>query len=246
MLKISNLNAGYGKLRILRNISMHIDEGELVTIIGANGAGKSTLLKTIAGLIKPTSGEIIFNNINLTKLSTEKIVKTGCALTPEYRQLFNTMTVRENILLGAYLQMKYKIKDFNEQIELDKIFQIFPKLKERQYQLAGTLSGGEQQMVAIARSLMTKPKLLMLDEPSMGLAPLVVKMIFNILKDLQKEKITILLIEQNARAALKIADRGYVMETGRFELEGAAEDLLDNNDVRRIYLGKDYKTIDER
>lgn len=238
MLKIRNLESGYGKLKVLRRITMHVSPGEIVTIIGANGAGKTTLLNTIAGLLPTTAGEIIFDKTDLKKQPTERIVSMGCSLVPEGRQVFATMTVKENLHLGAYVAQKRKGKSSLED-DLEKIYEIFPVLKDRTGQLAGTLSGGEQQMLAIARALMARPKLIMMDEPSMGLAPLIVKNIFAVIRRLREEGNTVLLVEQNARAALGIADRGYVLETGRIKLQGPSEDLLSNRDVQRAYLGRD-------
>ncbi len=237
MLKIRNLEAGYGKLRVLKRISMHVDPGEIVTIIGANGAGKTTLLHTITGLIKIGSGEIFFKDNNLQRVSPEKIVASGCSLVPEGRQVFSTMTVKENLILGGYVQAKRDSKSVD--YEMERIFELFPVLKERKNQLAGTLSGGEQQMLAMGRGLMAKPSLIMMDEPSTGLAPLIVKSIFKVIMKLREEGNTVLLVEQNAKAALAIADRGYVLETGKIILQGAAEDLLQNRDVQRAYLGRE-------
>lgn len=241
MLRIRNLESGYGSLKVLRHISIHVSTGEIVTIIGANGAGKTTLLKTIAGLIRPRAGEMLFGKDDITRLSPEKIVYLGCSLVPEGRQVFATMTVRENLLLGGYVQFKRKKKNEVHE-DLGKIFDLFPRLKEREGQLAGTLSGGEQQMLAIGRALMARPKLIMMDEPSMGLAPLIVKDIFSIIRKLRDEGNTVLLVEQNAKAALGVADRGYVLETGRIILEENAEELLSNRDVQRAYLGRDLDT----
>ena len=238
MLKIKNLEAGYGNLKVLRRVSMHVNPGEIVTIIGANGAGKTTLLHSVSGLLKARSGEILFDRQDLMRSTAEKIVFMGCSLVPEGRQVFSTMTVRENLLLGAYVQYRKNQKERVKQ-DLAKMYDLFPRLQEREKQLAGTLSGGEQQMLAIARALMAGPKLLMMDEPSMGLAPLIVKDIFNIIVKLRKEGNTVLLMEQNAKAALGIADRGYVLETGRIILQGPADDLLSNKDVQRAYLGRD-------
>ncbi len=238
MLRIKNVEAGYGRLKVLKKVSMHIRQGEIVTIIGANGAGKTSLLRTISGLIRARSGEILFDSQDIGKLSPEKIVFLGCSMVPEGRQVFAPLTVRENILLGAYPQFRKKqgaaVKD-----DIDRVYGIFPRLKEREKQLAGTLSGGEQQMLAIARALMARPKLIMMDEPSMGLAPLIMKDIFSVVTRLRKEGNTVLLVEQNAKAALAIADRGYVIETGRIVMEGTAEDLLSNREVQRAYLGRD-------
>jgi len=238
MLKIKNLEAGYGKLKVLHKISMHISPGEIVTIIGANGAGKTTLLGAISGLLRNRSGEIFFDKQDIGSLPAEDIVFMGCSLVPEGRQVFATMTVKENLLLGAYVMHK-KNRKHSAQNDLDRMYNLFPRLKEREKQLAGTLSGGEQQMLAIARALMAGPRLIMMDEPSMGLAPLIVKDIFAIIKRLREEGNTVLLVEQNAKAALGIADRGYVVETGRIILQGGAEDLLSNRDVQRAYLGRD-------
>ena len=244
MLRVLNLESGYGKLAVLKGISLHVSPGEIVTIIGANGAGKTTLLNTIAGIIKAGSGEIVFNNKNIENLPSERIVQLGCALVPEGRQVFSPLTVKENLVLGGYQSYRRKNKKGLKKA-LDEVFNLFPVLMERGNQLAGTLSGGEQQMLAIGRALMSRPQFLMMDEPSMGIAPLIVIYIFKTIKRLRNEGMTVLLIEQNARAALNIADRGYVMETGTIVLEGRVEELLDNHDVQRAYLGKDYKEIAE-
>ncbi len=237
MLRVRNLEAGYGKLRVLKRISMHVDPGEIVTIIGANGAGKTTLLHTITGLVKISSGEVIFKGNNLQRVSSAKIVFAGCSLVPEGRQVFSTMTVQENLVLGGYVLTKRDKKDIIH--EMDHVFELFPVLKERKKQLAGTLSGGEQQMLAMGRALMARPSLIMMDEPSTGLAPLIAKSIFRVILRLREEGNTVLLVEQNAKAALGIADRGYVLETGKIILQGAAEDLLENRDVQRAYLGRE-------
>ncbi len=244
MLKVRNLNAGYGKIRILKNLSLHVNPGEIVSIIGANGAGKTTLLNTIAGIHTPENGSLIFKDRDISKLKPEKIAENGCILVPEGRQLFAAMSVEENLIIGGYILQKQKRRTEAAE-ELASLYRLFPRLEERRQQLAGTLSGGEQQMLAISRALMSKPDFIMLDEPSMGLAPIIVKDIFAILRQLKQEGKTILLVEQNARAALSLADRGYVMETGRLILEGSSDELLENNDVQRAYLGKDYKRIDE-
>jgi branched-chain amino acid transport system ATP-binding protein len=218
--------------------------GEIVGIIGANGAGKTTLLNTIAGVIRPWSGEIVFNRASLSGIPAHNVVSRGCVLVPEGRQLFAPMTVEENLVLGAYTQYKKRagaaVKD-----ELQRVFNLFPILKQRSAQLAGTLSGGEQQMLAIGRALMAKPLFIMLDEPSMGLAPLVVKDILATISRLRDAGSTILVVEQNSKAVLGIADRGYVMETGSIVLEGSAQELLNNTEVQRAYLGKDYQKINE-
>jgi branched-chain amino acid transport system ATP-binding protein len=238
MLNIRNLDAGYGGLTVLRRLSLHVKAGEIVTIIGANGAGKTTLLKTITGLLRAQAGEIVFNGEDIGRIPTERIVLSGCSLVPEGRQVFPDMPIKENLLLGAYVQFK-RGNRLEVDHDLERVYNLFPVLKQRERQLAGTLSGGEQQMLAIGRALMARPKLIMLDEPSMGLAPLMVKEIFNIIVKLQEEGNTVLLVEQNARGALKIANRGYVLETGRIIVEGEAEALLANRDVQRAYLGRD-------
>ena len=239
MLRIRNLEAGYGRLKVLRKVSMHINPGEIVTVIGANGAGKTTLLKAVSGLLNGRGGEILFQKQDLLHEPPEKVVFLGCSLVPEGRQVFAPMTVRENLILGSYVQYRRKRRAEADE-DLGRIYGLFPRLKEREGQLAGTLSGGEQQMLAIGRALLSRPRLLLLDEPSMGLAPLIVKEIFAHIARLRKELgLTILLVEQNARAALGIADRGYVLETGRVVLQGPSEDLLANRDVQRAYLGVD-------
>jgi len=237
MLKIRNLESGYGKLKVLKHISMHVDSGEIVTIIGANGAGKTTLLSTISGLIKVSSGEMSFGGMDISKLAPSKIPALGCVMVPEGRQVFATMTVEENLILGGHVLHKSGRKAMAALLEHQ--YSLFPILKERRHQLAGTLSGGEQQMLAMGRALMSKPKLVMMDEPSTGLAPLIVKEIFHIIERLRNEGNTVLLVEQNAKAALSIADRGYVLETGKVIVQGPAEDLLANSDVQRAYLGRE-------
>jgi branched-chain amino acid transport system ATP-binding protein len=244
MLKIRSLESGYAKLRVLKSVSLHVAPGEIVGIIGANGAGKTTLLSTIAGVIRPWSGEIVFNGAPLSGIPAHKVVSQGCVLVPEGRQLFAPMTVEENLILGAYTQHK-KHAGSAVKGELHRVFELFPILKQRSSQLAGTLSGGEQQMLAIARALMAKPLFIMLDEPSMGLAPLVVKEILATISKLRDAGSTILVVEQNSKAVLGIADRGYVMETGSIVLEGTTRELLNNTDVQRAYLGKDYQKINE-
>ena len=238
MLRLRNLDAGYGKLSVLRRVSLHVRQGEIVTIVGANGAGKTTLLRTVAGLVRARAGEIAFDGRDVSRLATEKVVALGCSLVPEGRQVFAPMPVRENLLLGAHVQYA-RGRRHEVAADLERIYGLFPVLASREHQLAGTLSGGEQQMLAIGRALMARPKLMMLDEPSMGLAPLVVKDIFGIVKRISEEGTTVLLVEQNARSALRIASRGYVLETGRIVLQGTAEELLANRDVQRAYLGSD-------
>lgn len=240
MLRIRNLEAGYDKLKVLKGISLHVNKGEIVTIIGANGAGKSTLLNTIASLLQPRAGEIVLKGHNVEKERSDYMVKNGCALVPEGRQLYPAMTVKENLILGAYTVYGRRNRRAADQ-RLEEIYTMFPVLSDRKNQLAGTLSGGEQQMAAIGRALMSGPDLLMMDEPSMGLAPIIVRNIFKTVEQLRAAGKTILIVEQNAKAVLEIADRAYVMETGRLIIEGAASDLLDNNDVKRAYLGRDYK-----
>jgi len=244
MLKVRNLESGYGKLRVLKGISLHVSPGEIVIIIGANGAGKTTLLKTVSGILKARAGTVHFEDGSIGSASMEEIVGRGCVLVPEGRQLFSTLSIRDNLTLGAYLIARTgRRREVRER--LDEIYELFPVLYERQDQLAGTLSGGEQQMVAIGRALMSGPRLIMMDEPSMGLAPLIVEKIFATIAALPKLGKTVLLVEQNARASLDIADRGYVLETGQIVLSGTSQELLDNHDVQRAYLGKDYKRIEE-
>jgi branched-chain amino acid transport system ATP-binding protein len=241
MLRIRNLDAGYGNLNVLRRVSLHVNPGEIVTIIGANGAGKTTLLKTITSLIRAQSGEILFKGQDIGRIPPEQIVFRGCSLVPEGRQVFASMPVKENLLLGASVRYRKESRD-DIHHDLDHVYSLFPVLRQREDQLAGTLSGGEQQMLAIGRALMAKPSLVMLDEPSMGLAPLLVRDIFKIIRKIREEGNTVLLVEQNARSALKIANRGYVLETGRIILEGSSEDLLANRDVQRAYLGRDLES----
>ena len=244
MLKIRNLESGYGKLRVLKNVSLHVKPGEIVGIIGANGAGKTTLLHSISGVIRAWAGDIVFDNNAIRGVPAHKILALGCALVPEGRQVFAPMTVEENLLLGAYTQFRRKAGAAIDD-ELRKIYAMFPILQQRSRQLAGTLSGGEQQMLAIGRALMSKPAFIMLDEPSMGLAPLVVKEIFRAIGSLRDDGRTVLIVEQNSKAVLGIADRGYVMETGAIVIEGTAQELSNNTDVQRAYLGKDYQRINE-
>jgi branched-chain amino acid transport system ATP-binding protein len=242
MIRIRNLESGYEKLKVLKGISLHVGKGEIVTIIGANGAGKSTLLNTVAALIKPFAGEILMKGSDIAGALPDRIVREGCVLVPEGRQLFPSMTVRENLLLGAYTLFGKKGRSEVES-RYSQIYDMFPILGTRRSQLAGTLSGGEQQMVAIGRGLMSNPDIVMMDEPSMGLAPRIVKDIFKTVERLREQGKTVLIVEQNAKAVLEIADRGYVMETGNIVLEGTAEELLGNNDVRRAYLGRDYQNF---
>nr|WP_325230072.1 ABC transporter ATP-binding protein [uncultured Oscillibacter sp.] len=234
MLKIENLHVSYGGIQALRGISLEVPDGKIVTLIGANGAGKSTTLRTITGLVKAASGSIQWNGEELLGKSIDKIVGSGIAMSPEGRRVFADMSVLENLRIGAYLR-----KD-KEGIEKDVqwVYSLFPRLEERSWQLAGTLSGGEQQMLAVGRALMSRPKLMMLDEPSLGLAPLVVQDIFSIIGEINKQGVTVLLIEQNANMALKIADLAYVLETGNITMSGTGAELLANEKVREAYLGK--------
>lgn len=233
MLKIKDLHVNYGGIKALKGIDINVPEGKIITLIGANGAGKSTTLRSVTGLLKPASGTIHYQDTEITGKKTLDIVKSGIVLVPEGRKVFANLTVYENLVLGAYPNKDKKAVE----IDMEHVFTLFPRLRERIKQKAGTFSGGEQQMLAVGRALMSKPKLLMMDEPSLGLAPLIVKSIFDIIKDINKLGVTILLIEQNAKAALEIADYGYVMETGNIVLEGTGTELLNNNDVKKAYLG---------
>ena len=233
MLKIDNIDVYYGAIHALKGISLEVKEGEIVTLIGANGAGKSTTLRTISGLLKPKTGSITFLGQDIAGVRAHEIVKKGISQVPEGRRVFAEMTVMENLDLGAFVR---KDKAGIQQ-DLKHVFELFPRLEERKNQSAGTLSGGEQQMLAMGRALMSRPKLLMLDEPSMGLAPLLIKEIFNIIVDINKSGTTVLLVEQNANMALSIANRAYVLETGRITLSGSAQELAASEDVRKAYLG---------
>lgn len=237
MLTVNNLVVSYGGIEALKGIDLEVEEGKIVTLVGANGAGKSTTLRTIMGLIKPDAGRIIYRDQDLLKEKTQNMVKLGIALVPEGRRVFPNLTVMENLKIGAF----YRNDEQEIKSDFNWIFKLFPILKERTWQLAGTLSGGEQQMLAVGRALMSRPKLLMMDEPSLGLAPMMVKEIFRIIKEIHQQGMTILLIEQNANAALHIADTGYVMETGRIVLKGPGKELLTNDEVKRAYLGKKAK-----
>jgi len=234
MLEIRDLKVNYGGIEALKGISFHVEAGEIVTLIGANGAGKSTTLRSIMSVVRPSGGSILFNGEDITHMDTQKVVERGVVLVPEGRRVFANLTVLENLRIGAYLR-----KD-KAGIEADirHVYSLFPRLEERHWQEAGTLSGGEQQMLAVGRALMAKPRLIMMDEPSLGLAPLVVKDIFAIIRRINEEGTTVLLIEQNANAALKVANRGYVMETGRITMEGSGMDLLNDESVKQAYLGK--------
>ena len=232
MLKVNNLKVNFGGIEAVKGISFEVKEGEIVTLIGSNGAGKSTTLRTISGIVKPTSGSIEFEGVDITKINSSDIVKMGITLCPEGRRVFPDMTVLENIRIGAYLRSDDLTND------IERCYKLFPILRERKKQLAGTLSGGEQQMLAVARSLMSRPKIMMLDEPSLGLAPLVVQDIFKIIQEINNEGVTILLIEQNANMALRIANKAYVLETGKITMEGLGKELLENESIKEAYLGK--------
>ena len=234
LLKVTDLVVSYGGIEALKGISFEVDEGQIVTLIGANGAGKSTTLRTISGLVPPKDGRIYFEGRDITDYNTQKIVETGIAMVPEGRRVFANLTVLENLRIGAYLR---KDKEVIEQ-DINYVYDLFPRLKERSWQLAGTLSGGEQQMLAVGRAVMTRPKLIMMDEPSLGLAPLVVKDIFKIIQTLKSTGMTVLLIEQNANAALHACDYAYVMETGRITTSGTGEELLASEVIQEAYLGK--------
>lgn len=243
MLTLKNINTFYGDIHVLKNISLHISEGEIVTLIGANGAGKTTLLNTLSGIVTAKSGSIVYAHEDIARHSPDKIVKLGISQVPEGRQIFGPLSVLDNLRLGAYIRYRTAGK---KQIEddVEEMYALFPRLKERKNQYAGTLSGGEQQMLAIARSLMCRPKILLLDEPSMGLAPLVVGEIFKTIARLRdKHKTTVFLVEQNAKAALKYSDRGYVIETGKIMFEGTSQYLMENHEVQRAYLGRQKKPI---
>ena len=235
MLKIDDLCVNYGGINAVRNVSFDVPDGKIVTLIGANGAGKSTILRTITGLVHAASGSITYNDEELTKLHTHDIVTRGITLVPEGRHVFPDMTVLENLKIGAYLR-KDNLKD-----DIEWVYSLFPRLKERNWQQAGTLSGGEQQMLAVGRALMSRPKLIMMDEPSLGLAPIIVKEIFKIIQEINKRGVTILLIEQNANMALNIADLAYVLETGTIALSGTGKELMANEKVKELYLGKSGK-----
>lgn len=232
ILDVKDINVFYGAIHAIKDISFHVDEGEIVTLIGANGAGKSTTLNTISGLLRSKTGDIEFLGSSIAKTSPNKIVSQGLVMVPEGRRIFLGLTVEENLEMGAYTRPKAEIKE-----SLEKVYELFPRLKERRTQIGGTLSGGEQQMLAMGRSLMAKPKLIMLDEPSMGLAPLLVDLIFEIIADLHKGGATILLVEQNAQAALSIADRAYVLETGNIVKTGKGSELISDPDIKKAYLG---------
>lgn len=239
MLTLKSVHSYYGQRHVLKGISLHVNQGEVVALLGANGAGKTTTLRSISGLLPPRRGKIEFQGRDITGLPAEQIVRLGIAHVPEGRRVFSSLSVLANLELGAFARQDRE----NIRADLAELQARFPLLKERAHQPAGTLSGGEQQILAIARALMARPKLLLLDEPSMGLAPRLVQQVYEIIARLKAEGATILLIEQNARAALKVADRGYIMETGSISLDGTAAELLDHNEVKRAYLGKGYREV---
>lgn len=233
MLKIENINCYYGSIHAIKDVSFQVNQGEIVTLIGANGSGKTTTLHTISGLIKAKSGEITMEDVAISKMSANNILKLGISHVPEGRRVFSQMSVEENLFMGAYIRNdKQGILD-----DMERVYEKFPRLKERKEQLAGTMSGGEQQMLAIGRALMSRPKLLLMDEPSMGLAPILVDEIFSTIREINKEGTTVLLVEQNAKKALSIADRAYVLETGKIVMEGSGKEFLKDERVKRAYLG---------
>ena len=233
MLKVNDLHVRYGMIEAIKGIDFEVADGEIVTLIGANGAGKTTTMHTISGLLRPHSGSIVLDNCDISKVASHDIVKMGLAQCPERRRVFASQSVEDNLMLGAYLRKDKK----GIEEDLNKVFELFPRLLERRKQMAGTLSGGEQQMLAMGRALMSKPKILLLDEPSMGLSPLLVREIFNIIKEINKQGTSILLVEQNAKMALAIADRAYVLETGKIVMSGTGEELLKSDDIKKAYLG---------
>lgn len=232
LLEIQDLRVNYGHIQALKGISLHVDKGEVVAILGANGAGKTTLMRTLSGLIMPKSGTINFNGDDITRIGADKIVRLGIGQSPEGRRVFGILSVAENLRMGGFTRPAAEINE-----SCQHVYDIFPRLYERRAQLAGTLSGGEQQMLAIGRALVTKPKLLLLDEPSLGLAPIIVRNIFQVLRDVRESGVTVLIVEQNARMALKLADRGYVLEVGRLSHEGPARELLTSPEIQAAYLG---------
>ena len=233
MLQVNNLHTYYGNIKALRGVSFHVEKGEILAFIGANGAGKSTLMNTLAGTLRPNMGEIIFEGEDITKLTPRDRVKKGIILFPEGRQIFPKFTVEENLLMGAYTVLDKELNKRN----YEKVFELFPQIKDRQKQIAGTLSGGEQKMLAIGRALMSDPKILMLDEPSLGLSPILVEQIFNLINEINQQGTTILLVEQNAMAALEICNRAYALETGEITIEGTGKELLNNDVIIKSYLG---------
>lgn len=232
LLEIQGLHVNYGAIEAIKGIDLYVNKGEVVTILGANGAGKTTTLRTISGLLKPNSGSIFFDGKEITHVPAHDIVSLGMSHSPEGRRVFGTLSVEENLMMGAYSLKKY------DATTLNWIYEILPRLRERKRQLAGTLSGGEQQMLAIGRAIMSKPKLLILDEPSLGLAPVLIKVIFKAIKEISRSGVTVLLVEQNAKAALKLANRGYVLELGKITHSGSSEELLNSETIQEAYLGK--------
>jgi len=233
MLRVENLKVNYGVIEAIKGISFDVNDGEIVSLIGANGAGKTTTMHTISGLLQASSGSITLDEVDISKVASHNIVKMGLAQCPERRRVFASQSVEDNLLLGAFLRKDKK----DVQDDLDNVYKLFPRLLERKKQMAGTLSGGEQQMLAMGRALMSKPKILLLDEPSMGLSPLLVKEIFNIIKEINKKGTSILLVEQNAKMALSISDRAYVLETGKIVFSGKGQELLQSEDIKKAYLG---------
>ena len=242
ILEVENINISYGAAQVLESVSLRVNEREIVTVIGANGAGKTTLLNTIVGILHPISGEIFFCGQRITKLGPENLVRQGLVLVPERRQLFGPLTVIDNLMLGAYHRYMKESKE-EIQLNLSSTFELFPILKERRKQVSATLSGGEQQMLAIARGLLSKPKLILLDEPLLGLAPLVIMDVLRVLKELQTKELSVLLVEQNAKSPLSISDRGYVMSTGKIVIEGSCTQLLRDDRVKVAYLGKKFRPM---
>jgi branched-chain amino acid transport system ATP-binding protein len=242
MLVVKSAETYYGNIQALKGVSLHVNEGEIVALIGANGAGKTTTLRTISGMLAPRRGEITFQGRPIAGHSPEAVVRAGISQVPEGRRLFTTLSVRDNLLLGAY-HLSWREKRSRLRQDLDRIYSLFPVLRERADQFSGTLSGGEQQMLAIGRALMTRPRLLLLDEPSLGLAPRAARTIFDAIPRFRAQGLTVLLVEQNARAALQIADRAYVLETGRAVMEGSAQELASQREVQRAYLGRGYRQV---
>lgn len=233
LLKLTDLHVSYGSIKAVKGINIEVNQGEIVSLIGSNGAGKTTTMRTVCGLIKPVHGKIEFDGKDITKTGTSDIIKMGISMSPEGRQVFPKMSVKDNLVMGGFIKTSSEIDEM-----IEKVFGLFPRLKERINQQAGTLSGGEQQMLAIGRAMMSRPKLLLLDEPSLGLAPIIVQDIFNLIQEINKMGTTIMLVEQNARMALMIADRGYVLETGKITLSDNANTLLNSDEVRKVYLGE--------
>lgn len=247
LLAASGLNVYYGRLHVLKGVSLHVNEGEVVALLGGNGAGKTTTLRAICGLLKPAAGNLNFTGQKIGGLSAEKLVRLGITQVPEGRQIFGPLSIHDNLVLGAYTRLSGRKCEASGKMavqeDLDRVYELFPILAEKRADRGGSLSGGQQQMLAMGRALMSRPRLLLLDEPCLGLAPLVARQIMQIISDLRAQGTTILVVEQNARAALAVADRGYVMETGKVVLEGPSEELQRNKEVRRAYLGKDYEEV---